>query len=240
MKRIGSIIAAAAGLAMLAAWTGVQAQGDAGPVVLELFTSQGCSSCPPADAVAAKLAQRGDVIVISRPVTYWDRYGWKDTLARPANTQLQSAYAVRGLVGENGVFTPQAVVAGRTAAIGSHQRELEGLIAKTAAAGAPRIALAPDGAALVSANGYTGPLTGRLTLVGLDSSASVAVGSGENGHRRLTYTNIYQGETALGNWNGSRQRFVLPASARHIAGADRYVLLLREETSGPILAALQI
>ena len=212
--------------------------------MLELFTSQGCSSCPPADAVAAKLARRADVIVISRPVTYWDRLGWKDTLARPANTELQQAYAKRGLAGENGVYTPQAVIGGRIGAVGSHQRELERLIARDAAQKAPRISLGHDGTIVVTGPS-TGPTTGapvsaRLMLVGLDSSESVAVGSGENGKRRLTYTNIYQGATSLGSWAGGRQQFAVPATARHIAGADRYVVLLREGTSGPILAARQL
>ena len=85
------------------------------PVLLELFTSQGCSSCPPADRLAERLTKEPGLLVISRPVTYWDRLGWKDTLAREENTQLQRAYAARGLAGENGVFTPQIVIDGNRA-----------------------------------------------------------------------------------------------------------------------------
>ncbi|MEO1489870.1 MAG: DUF1223 domain-containing protein [Pseudomonadota bacterium] len=81
-----------------------------GPVLLELFTSQGCSSCPPADRLAAKLDQEDDLVVLSRPVDYWDRLGWKDTFAKPSNTALQRAYARRRLAGYNGVYTPQTVV----------------------------------------------------------------------------------------------------------------------------------
>ena len=81
------------------------------PVAVELFTSQGCSSCPPADALLEALAKQPNIIAITRPVTYWDKLGWKDTLGRPENTRLQTAYAAKGKEG-SGVYTPQTVVQG--------------------------------------------------------------------------------------------------------------------------------
>ncbi|MEL6486536.1 MAG: DUF1223 domain-containing protein, partial [Pseudomonadota bacterium] len=94
------------------------------PVLVELFTSQGCSSCPPADRLADRLDSEDGLVIISRPVDYWDRLGWTDTLASPQNTALQRAYARRGLGGYNGVYTPQSVVAGAFGEVGSDERAL--------------------------------------------------------------------------------------------------------------------
>ena len=107
-------------------------QSAAGPVVAELFTSQGCSSCPPADAVAARLARDPGVLVISRPVTYWDRLGWKDSLGREENTRLQRQYGDRAFGGAN-IYTPQVVVDGRAQAVGSQEAKVRGLLATAAA-----------------------------------------------------------------------------------------------------------
>ncbi len=98
------------------------------PILIELFTSQGCSSCPPADRVLAKIDGQMAIVALSRPVTYWDRLGWKDTLARPANDVRQRRYAARGLPG-GGVYTPEAVVQGRQAVVGSDEAQLRRLIA---------------------------------------------------------------------------------------------------------------
>ncbi len=97
------------------------------PVAVELFTSQGCSSCPPADVLMSKLAREPNIVVLTRPVTYWDKLGWKDTLAREENTSLQRSYAARGGEG-SGVYTPQAMVQGRMAAVGSNEGQLRRLI----------------------------------------------------------------------------------------------------------------
>ena len=117
--------------AMLAA-AGISATAEAAPrAVVELFTSQGCSSCPPADELLAKLARDPDVIALSLPVDYWDRLGWKDTLARHAFTERQKAYA--NVRGDGQVYTPQAVVNGREHAVGSERSAIERAAAATAA-----------------------------------------------------------------------------------------------------------
>ena len=101
----------AAAVLALAVFTGVSARaGDIRPIVVELYTSQGCSSCVPADALAGKLAQRGGLVVLTLPVTYWDMFGWKDTLASDANTRRQKAYAAA--LRHGGVYTPQMVIDG--------------------------------------------------------------------------------------------------------------------------------
>ena len=141
--------------AALAAFAGLQfaASAEAGsarvttetarsgqPVVIELFTSQGCSSCPPADMLARRLAKDPSLLVITRPVTYWDRLGWKDTLAREENTQLQRAYAAKGGEGA-GVYTPQIVVNGDGAAVGSREGDIRSLVRRADRSG-PRITAA--------------------------------------------------------------------------------------------------
>src|SRR5947207_11428158 len=95
-------------------------------VVLELYTSQGCSSCPPADALIGRLAERADLLALSLPVTYWDMLGWKDTLASEANTRRQKAYA--SAMGRGGIYTPQIIVDGITDVVGSREAQLEGAI----------------------------------------------------------------------------------------------------------------
>src|SRR3546814_5758521 len=97
------------------------------PVLVELFTSQGCSSCPPADRLLARLDGEDGVVAVSRPVTYGDRLGWKDTLARSGNDRLQRDYAARGIPG-SGVYTPEEVVQGAAAEVGSEENALRDLI----------------------------------------------------------------------------------------------------------------
>jgi len=204
------------------------------PVVLELFTSQGCSSCPAADALANRLAQEPGLVVITRPVTYWDRLGWKDTLARPENSALQRSYAARRR-DRSGVYTPQVVVDGEAVTVGSREREVRQLAAAAGKRPHPelRIVHAPGGGwnAQLSGEGR-----GELALVALDAHESVAIGRGENGGRRVTYANVYLGEQALGRWQGGRQDFAIPAAALHSGKADRFALVLRREEEGPILA----
>ncbi len=107
------------------------------PVAIELFTSQGCSSCPPADAALARLAQDPGVVAITRPVTYWDALGWKDTLAREENTRLQRGYAARQQ--SHSVYTPEAVVQGEAGTVGSREAEVRRMVAAAAARTGPSL-----------------------------------------------------------------------------------------------------
>lgn len=212
------------------------------PVVIELFTSQGCSSCPPADALVHELASDPALVVITRPVTYWDQLGWPDTQARPENTELQRAYATRTLSGKNGVYTPQIVVDGRAGVIGSRHNEVARLVAEARANAAEGPAAAILKATKTSDGGYqvavdgTARNTARLLLVGLDAGETVAIGRGENSGRMITYTNVYRGEVALGAWNGGAKRFAVPMEALQMQGANRFALILRDGRDGPILA----
>src|SRR5215470_2470293 len=110
---------------------------DKPPVVLELFTSQGCSSCPPADALLGELAQRPGIVALAFHVDYWDYIGWKDPYASPTNTQRQHDYAVA--LGLHMVYTPQMVVDGRTDVVGSERGDVETAIGRAAAG--PKLAI---------------------------------------------------------------------------------------------------
>ncbi|MFM7403716.1 MAG: DUF1223 domain-containing protein [Erythrobacter sp.] len=211
---------------------------SASPVLLELFTSQGCSSCPPADQLAEKLATNPNLVVIARPVTYWDRLGWKDTLAREANTELQQDYARHGLAGRNGVYTPQLVVDGAYGVVGSQADAIAAGIKRYGGKGGAAIDLTGS-----LAKGYTATLSGsatnsaELVLFGVTRNAEVAIGRGENTGRRVAYTNVLRAETKLADWRGGKANVSVTLSQLQVKGADRYALVLREPGGGKVLAA---
>ena len=208
------------------------------PVAVELFTSQGCSSCPPADVVMGKLAAEPGVVAITRPVTYWDRLGWKDTLAQPANTQLQQAYTGHKIPGA-GNYTPQSVVAGTSGAVGGQEAKIRQMIG--AARRQPQPSLVVSGGAVTLSGKVmaAGKATAAVdvVLVAMRRSVTVPIGSGENGGRKITYTNVLLSERNLGKWTGGAARFTIPAGATAVPKADRYAVLVRQAGGGPILAA---
>ncbi|MDY7098597.1 MAG: DUF1223 domain-containing protein [Pseudomonadota bacterium] len=207
------------------------------PVLLELFTSQGCSSCPPADRLAAKFDEAGEFIVISRPVDYWDRLGWKDTFASPENTALQRSYSQRGLVGYNGVYTPQAVLAGHAGEVGSDANALRKLAASLPDTGAAiSIRAVPGKGHAVGLAGSTSRAA-ELVLVGVSRRETVRIGRGENGGRSVTYTNVALEERRIDNWNGGSKSIELGAENLSVTGADRYALILRQHAGGEVMAA---
>ncbi|MCM0000581.1 MAG: DUF1223 domain-containing protein [Erythrobacter sp.] len=208
------------------------------PVLLELFTSQGCSSCPPADALAEKLSANPDLVVIARPVTYWDRLGWKDTLAQESNTALQQDYARRGLAGRNGVYTPQLVVNGSYGLVGSYASQVAPSVKQYGGKSdaAIRVAPAAGGGYSVNLSG-TGQGKAELLLVAVTRKVEVGIGSGENGGRRVTYSNVLRSERRLSDWAGGKASVTLAASQLKVPGADRYALVLRQPNGGTVLAA---
>ena len=210
------------------------------PVAVELFTSQGCSSCPPADALLEALANQPNVIAITRPVTYWDRLGWKDTLGREENTRLQNDYAAKGHEGA-GVYTPQTVVQGGDAAVGSDKRELARIIAAEKAKPGPGIVATQtaDGGRSVTISGASGQ-NGTVTVVALRSQSTVRIGRGENGGRTIRYINVALADTVIGRWAGGNATLNVPGSVFHTAGADRYVMLIHAGPAGRIIAARYI
>ena len=214
----------------------IAASGE--PVLLELFTSQGCSSCPPADKLAETLARQPGLVVIARPVTYWDRLGWKDTLASEANTELQRDYARRGLAGRNGVYTPQLVVDGTFGAVGSRRDDVTAGVKRYGGKGSAAIAVTGG-----ADKGYTARISGtvngaaELVLIAVTSKVEVGIGSGENGGRKVSYTNVLRAETRLASWQGGKASIAISPSQLKVQGADRYALVLRQPDGGKVLAA---
>ncbi|MEM8695254.1 MAG: DUF1223 domain-containing protein [Pseudomonadota bacterium] len=211
---------------------------EAGPVAIELFTSQGCSSCPPADRLVSELVADPGLVIITRPVTYWDRLGWRDTLARPENTALQRAYANRLSRGGGRSYTPQAVVNGRVGLVGSRRGELEQAVAE-ARAERPKTSITIE----ENETGYRILIDGTaesdavVRLLALDRSETVDIGRGENGGRSVTYTNILRAERDIGHWTGGELAIEIGAEDLYAEGSDRYAIVVRNGSSGSILAA---
>jgi hypothetical protein len=173
------------------------------PVVLELFTSQSCSSCPPADALLKQLsASDPDVLPLSFHVHYWDYLSWKDTYSSPVYTDRQKTYAQA--LGQNGVFTPQLIVNGAASVVGSNEGDVERAIA-TAKRMPPavNVFLKPAGHQLIAniaANGSSVPASADIWEVQFDPYAKTHVAAGENGGRTLESINNVTSITSLGTW----------------------------------------
>jgi len=223
--------ALAIGLLALAPISAVAADREH-PTVIELFQSQGCSSCPPANANVMALADRPDILSLSFGVTYWDYLGWRDTFAKPQFTDRQRAYA-RAL-GHDNVFTPQVVINGRIDGVGVDPRELDGLVRRgDRGAGGPSVTVR-DGAVSIGAG--PAPAQGAdVYLVRYDPRIEqVAIRAGENGGRTLPHRNVVRALTRLGRWDGAALRLTLPtATDRSLSTA----ILVQTSGAGPILAA---
>ena len=205
------------------------------PVVVELFTSQGCSSCPPADAALDALSRDPNVVAISRPVTYWDSLGWRDTLARPANTALQRAYAARQR--SNDVYTPQAVVQGQVALVGGRTGAIHRAIDEALARPGPalRVEAGAGGRLLLLDGAAARPA--EVRLIALRARVPVSIGRGENEGHVIDYVNVVVGDAVIGAWRGGPLRLPIPAARLRAPGADRYAIIVQEPGAGPILAA---
>lgn len=204
----------------------------AGPVVVELFTSQSCSSCPPADALLAELARtRPDILALDFHVTYWDRLGWKDPYSLPQATQRQNRYAEH--FGRDSVYTPQLVAGGRHQAIGSDRAAVLNAIAAAGADGAATtLRLERDGAGLLLEAG-AGRGAGQLLLIGFDPAHTTRVGGGENGGRTLTEANVVRSIVPAGTWQGEAVILHAPPPA-----GERTALLLQADDGRVLAAAL--
>ena len=193
------------------------------PVVVELYTSQGCSSCPPADALLGQLSTRKDVLAVSLPVTYWDMLGWRDTLASDANTRRQKAYAKE--LGRGGVYTPQMIVDGANDVVGSRTQAVKSAIAARAndmqavpvelEANHQQVHIAVGPAADHGAHDAT------IWLFGILPQATVSIGDGENSGRTITYHNVVREIRAVGAVERSASKRE-PAARRSRATSRRH------------------
>lgn len=228
-------LAAGCVVAALAAATVVGAAfaGPPGPpTVVELFQSQGCSSCPPANANILTLADRPDLLVLSFGVTYWDRLGWKDTFASRENTQRQYDYA-KGLKRAN-VATPQVVINGHVDIVGNQLDALKRAIAGTRlSSSGPAISLG-EGKVTIGAV-EAAHTAADVWLVRYDPrTVQVPIKAGENGGRTLPHRNVVRELVRLGGWSGKAESYVLPPAGDP---AYRTAILVQAPTGGRILTA---
>ncbi len=180
--------------------------------VIELFTSQGCSSCPPADKLIGEFAHDPSLVSISLPITYWDYLGWKDTLADPRNTARQRGYSkVRG---DREVYTPQAVVNGIVHALGSDKAAIEQAIAKSRqnplTLSLPvTLSLAGGRLTIGVPDGDSGAVA-EVWICGISKAVTVAIRRGENQGKTITYHNVVRRWLKLDAWNGKAHSWTVP------------------------------
>ncbi|MCR9108005.1 thioredoxin family protein [Marivita sp. XM-24bin2] len=231
MNRLFALVTA---LVVSMSATGSQAQDT--PVVVELFTSQGCSSCPPADELLAHLGKRDNVIALALHVDYWDYIGWKDKFAHAAFTKRQKGYARS--FGNRAVYTPQMVVNGVGDVVGNRAMEVTDMVQAHANKGlAVPLTLHRSGDRLtITAPAASAVSEADVILIRYTPSETVSIPRGENAGKKLTYSHIVTEWSDVGDWNG---RAPLSASVP-VSGNDPIVVLVQEKGYGPIFAAARL
>lgn len=225
------LLLALGGLAMVAG--PASARDAAHPTVVELYQSQGCSSCPPAIHNINLIAERPDILALTFAVTYWDQLGWKDTFAKPEFTARQWDYAKAGSRGQ--VATPQTIVNGRAVTNGGNGKQL---IATIAAAdrgtSGPAVSVQGNQVTIGAAPAKT---AATIWLVRYDPrSLEVPIRAGENGGKTLAHRNVVRSMAPLGTWRGERTMVALPAAVPNLRSA----ILVQAGKGGPIVAASRI
>lgn len=200
------------------------------PVVVELFTSEGCSSCPPADRFLTELSGRGDVLPLAFHVTYWNSLGWRDPYSFEAATARQASYAAR-LGG--GSYTPEMVVDGRRGLVGSERGEAAAAIAAARGDASVPVRLGRSGSEVTVSLG-AGAGHGRILLIGFDPRHETPIGRGENAGRTLTESNIVRSMKVIGSYEGA----AVSVNAARGAGSDAAVLV--QSADGRILGAARL
>lgn len=209
-------VAFAAVLVSTSMLTSMAVPASAGPrAVIELFTSQGCSSCPAADKVLGELSRDPSLVTMSLAVDYWDYLGWKDTLALHGHSNRQRAYAEAR--GDREVYTPQVVVNGIVHVLGSDKAAIEKAIAQTQhnadTLALPVTMAVADGKVTVNVPaGNNSHHSGEVWLCPVSSKVSVDIGRGENHGHTLTYYNVVRRWVKLGDWTGKTESFSIPLS----------------------------
>lgn len=209
--------------------------------VVELFTSQGCSSCPKADAMFSELGKRQDLITLAYHVDYWDYIGWPDTFGDAANSERQRAYADSW--GSSRIYTPQLVVNGRKGVVGSRDAEVAGAI-KEASLQLP-VSLNVGGQKLeVSVAAQAGGGEATIWLITFKDHAQVEIERGENAGKTVDYTQIVTGKQMLGMWDAaSGTSLKLPLAELTADGSNGAVILVQSDKNGlpgPILGAASV
>jgi hypothetical protein len=212
--------------------------------VVELFTSQGCSSCPAADKVLGELAKDPNVIALSLPIDYWDYLGWKDTLADSRFSARQKAYSHAR--GDRDVYTPQVVVNGSAHVIGSDRAKIEGAIDTTKKADgvmSVAVSMTLSGKQInvsIPASKGTTAKHGEVWICSVSKSVPIKIGRGENRGKEVTYYNVVRNLLKVGDWNGSAGSWTVPLENISRDGVDAAVVYLQDgnrESPGPMLGA---
>jgi len=201
--------------------------------VVELFTSQGCSSCPPADKILGELAKDPSVIALSMPIDYWDYLGWKDTLADARFSARQKAYS--HMRGDRDVYTPQVIVNGSVHLIGSDRAGIEGAISDTKKTdgvmslpvsmtlAGKQISVSVAASSTASAEAH-----GEVWICSISTSVPISIGRGENTGREVTYYNVVRNLLKIGDWNGSSGNWTIPLESISREGVDAAVVYVQD------------
>lgn len=206
------------------------------PVVIELYTSQGCSSCPPADKYLSEIAKRDNVIALSLHVDYWDYMGWKDVFASPKHSKRQRLYAKVNR--QRTVFTPAMIIQGKDIVVGSRKRNVEPrLKAHSGNAGPANISLERAGNTIkISIQPTRKARASVVQLVRFEPTHTVAIKRGENRGRTINYTNVVEAWDVVGKWSGEGAK----TYSVKVKSGGSYAVILQERNLGPILAAAQL
>ena len=213
--------------------------------VVELFTSQGCSSCPPADRIIGELAKDPSIIALSMPIDYWDYLGWKDTLADSRFSARQKAYSrVRG---DRDVYTPQVIVNGSVHVIGSDRSKIEGAIGDTKKAEdvmSVPVSMTLAGrqitVTVAASNKNPAAAHGEVWICSVSKAVPIAIGRGENRGQKVTYYNVVRNLLKVGDWNGSSGSWTVPLENISREGVDAAVVYVQDgsrDKPGPMLGA---
>lgn len=217
------------------------ADEERAPVVVELFTSQGCSSCPAADAFLGELAKRKDVIALSEHVDYWNYIGWTDRFATEETTNRQKAY--RQLLGAGYVYTPQMVIDGRHHLVGSDRDAVNRAIEAALDAPGPhlKVSMAAEASGRLHVSVPASPIAepASILLVAFDREHRTEVTAGENSGRSITNYRVVRGLAEIGRYNGKALSIALGADnlPKPMLAADGCAVLVQSSRSGAIIGA---
>lgn len=219
---------------MTLAFLSTEVQADSGPVVVELFTSQGCSSCPPADALLEQLAGRRDVIALGLHVDYWDYIGWADVFAKPEYTKRQRKYA--SAAGKSMIYTPQMVIGGVDHVIGNKPADVETSIKKHTNAASPvniKVSRRDETYVVQATSDQKKDMV--IHLVRFSPMKTVSIHRGENAGRKISYANIVSDWRELKKWNGASA-----ATVKVKASSEPFAIIIQSKNHGRILAAARL
>ena len=225
-----------------AAWAAKGTRQGPNLVVVEMFTSQSCSSCPPADRFLGELAKRKDILALSMHVDYWNALGWRDPWSSPKVTERQRRYS--RMLGARYVSTPQAVIQGRAYAVGSDRgavaREIATARRASSARVLPRVSMSAPGRLTVTLPDGDPGTNATVWLVIFDDGHTARITGGENTGATITYSNVVRELRPIGRWTGKAQTLIADISKEQAAGYGNCAILVQARGGGAILGAMSL